>query len=226
MSARPRGTFITFEGLEGTGKSTQVARLARRLRRAGLDVVVTREPGGTRLGRRLRSALLRPGAQAPVPAAELLLYVADRIQHACEVVDPALARGAVVLCDRYIDATVAYQGYGRGLDLALIRRLHALAALDRRPDRTVWIDLDPAAALRRARRRDRTRPAAAREDRFERERLAFHRRVRRGYLCLARTEPRRICRIGGDAAAAVVERRVLRALAALLPAAAAEVGSC
>jgi len=218
MSARRRGLLITFEGLEGTGKSTQLSRLARRLGRAGLDVVVTREPGGTALGRRLRVSLLRASARPPVPAAELLLYVADRVQHLVEVVEPALARGAIVLCDRYADATLAYQGHGRGLDLDWIRRLHADPPLDRRPDRTLWIDLDPAVALARARRRERATRSARRDDRFERECLAFHRRVRRGYLTLARAEPRRVVRIRGDAAPDVVERRVLRALAPLLPA--------
>jgi dTMP kinase len=212
-----RAAFVTFEGIEGTGKTTQIARLARRLKRAGREVVLTREPGGTGLGRRLRRALLQPDADPISAPAELLLYVGDRAQHLAEVVEPALARGAVVLCDRYVDATLAYQGYGRGLDLQWIRALHWSAPLDRRPDRTILIDLEAKAALARARKRNRARGLTNKEGRFERERLAFHRRVRAGYLKLARVEPARIRLVDGRGEPGRVEERVLAALAGLFP---------
>lgn len=182
----PRGRLVTFEGIEGSGKTTQLVRLADRLRAEGAEVVVTREPGGTPLGKRLRSLLLDPHAPRLDPPAELLLYAADRAQHLEEVVLPALAEGSLVLCDRFLDATLAYQGHARGLGPERILALHRAPPLDLRPDRTFLFDLDPEIALSRARaRRDA-------EDRFEREDLAFHRAVREGYLALARDEPGRI----------------------------------
>ena len=158
-----RGRFITFEGVEGSGKTTQLEGLAERLRRGGADVVVTREPGGTTLGRELRALVLRPSAEPMSPVAELLLYATDRAQHLTEIVEPALERGTIVLCDRYKDATLAYQGYGRELDLERIRELHRRPPLDRMPDRTVLLVLDPAVALAGApgsARRRSARPGA------------------------------------------------------------------
>lgn len=210
------GLFLTFEGIEGSGKSTQVARLAARLRQAGLRVVATREPGGTDLGRGLRSLLLRPATTAMSPLAELLLYVADRAEHLASVVRPALERGDVVLCDRYLDATLAYQGHGRGLDPAAIRDLHRTPPLDLRPHRTLLLDLEPAAGVDRARRRDRG-TAAREEGRFEAEAQPFHERVRRGYLELARAEPERFRVLPADADADAVERAVWTAVADLFP---------
>jgi dTMP kinase len=209
------GRFVTFEGIEGTGKSTQLVRLARRWTELGADVVATREPGGTELGRRLRGLLLRPAERPPCPEAELLAYVADRAQHLVEVIEPALARGAIVLCDRYADATLAYQGYGRGMDLRWIRELHRRPPLDRVPDRTVLLDLDPETALERARRRDFER--ASGEGRFEQESLDFHRRVREGYLDLAAAAPQRIRLVDAAGDEDAVARRVVLALDDLLP---------
>ena len=211
------GRFITFEGIEGSGKSTQIARLAERLRRGKIDVVETREPGGTELGRALRPLLLRPTAEPMGPAAELLLYVADRAQHLEKVVEPALKRGELVLCDRYVDTTLAYQGRGRGLDIEWIRALHARAPLDRVPDRTVLLDLDPTLALDRARRRDLDRGRTESEGRFEQERIEFHLRVREGYLALASAAPDRIRVIDAEGPAEEIEQRVVDALADLLP---------
>lgn len=213
-----RGLFITFEGIEGTGKSTQIDRLATRLERGGVEVVCTREPGGTSLGRRLRAALLDPDGTAMDPLAEMLLYAADRAQHIREIIRPAVNRGAVVLSDRYLDATLAYQGYGRRLGTAVVLAIHAHAPLDLRPDRTVLLDLDPEPSVSRARRRNLERGVADTEGRFEDEDLAFHRRVREGYLELARQEPERyrVIRAEGDPDA--VERLVGQALADLLPA--------
>lgn len=216
MAAR-RGVFVTLEGIEGSGKSLQIERLAAWLRARGETAVVTREPGGTPLGRRLRSLLLEAGAGAVRPETELFLYVADRVQHLLEVIDPALARGEVVLCDRFVDATLAYQGYGRRLPLELVLALHSHPPLDRRPDRTVLLDLDPKTGLERARRRNRERGVARREGRFELEGLDFHRRVRDGYLALATTFPERIRVVPAGGSAEEVEARVLEAVRDLFP---------
>ncbi len=212
------GLFITFEGIEGSGKSTQIARLGRRLEDAGVEVVCTREPGGTSLGRRLRAALLDPQGSAMDPLAEMLLYAADRAQHVCEVIRPGVKRGAVVLSDRYLDATLAYQGYGRQLGTAVVLDIHTHPPLDLRPDRTVLLDLDPETGVSRARRRNAELGVAETEGRFEDEELEFHRRVRDGYLALARNEPRRYRVVPADGDTDEVEGRVGQALAELLSA--------
>lgn len=212
-----RGRFITFEGVEGSGKTTQIALLAERLRSAGFDPVVTREPGGTPTGVRLRALLLEEGGAPISPIVELLLYTADRAQHLTAIVEPALARGAVVLCDRYLDATLAYQGHGRGLPLRFILDLHRHPPLDRRPDRTLLLDQDPAQALARARRRNRDDEGSRSEGRMEREDLAFHRRVRDGYLALAAAEPDRFRVIPASGTPEEIEACVQNALSDLLP---------
>ena len=193
-AAGARGGFLlTFEGVEGSGKSTQQALLARRLRGAGHTVLEVREPGGTPLGESLRPLLLHAPGVAPAPPAELFLYLASRAQLAAEVIGPALAAGRMVLCDRFVDSTAAYQGYGRGLDLELIARLNRLATAGVWPDLTVLMDLDPAAGLARLAGRMGAGAGGGADglDRFEREALAFHRRVRDGYLALAGAEPNR-----------------------------------
>ena len=187
------GVFITFEGTEGTGKTTQVRLLAADLRAMGRRVLVSREPGGTAFGRTLRGLLLDPAGATIAPWAELFLYLADRAQHTREVIAPALERGEVVLCDRFQDATVAYQGHGRGLDATFIGEAGSRAAGGLVPDLTFLLDFDEVAdGLVRARRRQQDDGTAGLEDRFEREELAFHRRVRDGYRALAAAEPRRI----------------------------------
>lgn len=183
--------FITLEGIEGSGKTTQIQTIGQWMTAAGRDCLTTREPGGTPIGGQIRSVLLHPDNGDLAPAAELLLYVADRVQHLETVVRPALAAGRVVVCDRYFDATMVYQGYARGLDKEMIRRLHQLACKALMPDLTLLLDLDPEAGLARAWRRIRTDALHAQESRFEKERLAFHQRVRAGYLDLARREPQR-----------------------------------
>jgi len=219
MSGAPaRSRFITFEGIEGTGKSTQIERLARALERAGESVLVTREPGGTALGRRLRAVLLEPAERPMHPWVELLLYTADRAQHLSEVVLPARERGTVVLCDRYLDASLAYQGHARGLGFEAVLALHRSAPLDTRPDRTLLLDMDAAAGLERARRRNAASAGHRSEGRFEAEELAFHERVREGYLELARRESRRIVRIDAAAGPDAVGRAVIEALRDLFPA--------
>ena len=196
--------FITLEGIEGSGKTTQMATIARWLNRAGHDPVLTREPGGGPIGGQIRSILLHPDNAAIAPMTELLLYVADRVQHLAETIRPALAAGRPVVCDRYFDATLVYQGYARGVDKAMIRRLHRLACDGLMPDLTLLLDLDPAAGLQRAWRRIDGDAAHARESRFEKEQLAFHQRVRAGYLDLARQEPGRFAVIDADADAQTV----------------------
>jgi dTMP kinase len=180
----PRAPLITFEGVEGAGKTTLAQHLADWLRAQGVSVRLTREPGGSPLGEHLRPLLLHE----PLDAwAELFLFLADRRQHTLQVILPALEQGAWVLCDRYADSTLVYQGYGRGLDIALIRRLNALATGDLTPDLTVLIDLPVEDALARANA----------PNRFEAETLAFHTRIREGYLQLARAEPRRFLVLDG-----------------------------
>jgi len=180
----PRAPLITFEGVEGAGKTTLAQHLADWLRAQGVPVRLTREPGGSPLGEHLRPLLLHE----PLDAwAELFLFLADRRQHTLQVILPALEQGAWVLCDRYADSTLVYQGYGRGLDTALIRRLNALATGDLTPDLTVLIDLPVEDALARANA----------PNRFEAETLAFHTRIREGYLQLACAEPRRFLVLDG-----------------------------
>jgi dTMP kinase len=174
------GLFIVFEGPEGSGKTTQLQRLYRRLRRAGVPVTRTREPGGTRLGERLRT-LLKTAAESPVAEAELFLFLAARAQLVNTVIRPALAAGRVVLCDRYSPSTFAYQAYGRGLPLDRVADADRLATGGLWPDLVILLDLPAEAGLAR-----RGRP-----DRFEAEDLEFHRRVRAGYLELARSAPER-----------------------------------
>lgn len=203
---RKRGLFVTFEGIEGSGKSTQLRILAARLRRLGVPLLVTRQPGGTKTGARLRCLLLHAGAVDP--RAELLLMFADRRQHLTESIEPALAAGTLVLCDRYTDASRAYQGAGRKLGEALVDLLHAsFCGLE--PDRTYLFDCPPRTGLARV--------AASRgeKDRIEREALAFHRRVRAAYLARARREPRRFRVLDGTRPVAELAAEVAADLDAL-----------
>jgi dTMP kinase len=177
-----RGLLVTLEGGEGAGKSTQIARLAQRARGRGLEVLTCREPGGTPLGERLREALFGLDA-APTALAELLTFSAARAELVATVIRPALDRGELVLCDRFTDSTVAYQGYGRGLELATIEAVNAAATGGLTPDLRLLLDLDPAAG--------RARGAAGGTDYLERETLAFHERVRAGFHALAAREPAR-----------------------------------
>jgi dTMP kinase len=211
-----KGLFITFEGTEGTGKSTQLRLLADDLRAAGRRVMTSREPGGTSFGRTLRSMLLDPAGGNIVPLAELFLYLADRAQHAREVIVPALGRGEWVICDRFADATVAYQGYGRGLDTAFIRDASDRAACGLVPDVTLLLDLeDVSEGIARARRRQQGDGTGGVEDRFEREELAFHRRVRDGYRALAAAEPGRFRLLQAGLPAESLHRLILDEIARL-----------
>jgi dTMP kinase len=198
--------FVTFEGIEGSGKSTQIGRLAAALRDRGRRVTTTREPGGTPAGEWIRRLLTDPAAPPISPATELMLYLADRAQHLHDVIRPALAAGDIVLCDRFSDSTLAYQGYGRAGDLERVRILDAVTRDGCGPDLTFLLDCEVATGLERAARR----PAQAmREDRFEREPEAFHRRVRAGFLELARREPSRFVTLDAAESADAVAAHVL-----------------
>ncbi len=186
MSAK--GTFITFEGGEGCGKSTHIKLLTSRLEELGYTVCQVREPGGTASGERIREILLDPSLSDMEPLTELLLYEAARAQIVTEVISPALQDGQVVLCDRFIDSTVAYQGYGRGLDVALIEELNAATIVDCVPDRTILLQLDAQAGLQRA--IEQTGEAHA--DRIEAAGADFHERVHAGFDELAAQDPQRI----------------------------------
>ena len=183
--------FITIEGIEGSGKTTQIKYLVEYFESQGKQCVTTREPGGTAIGNKIRSILLDPESKDIEPTAELLLYMADRAQHINSVVKPALAAGRIVLCDRYFDATVVYQGFARGLDIDIITRLHAILFDDLKPDHTLLLDLAPGVGLARAWKQLNSGQRANGESRFEEETLAFHEKVRNGYLELARREPDR-----------------------------------
>ena len=205
------GIFITFEGIEGSGKTTQIALLTKHLVDRGHQVVKTREPGGCEIADQIRAILLDPRNSALESTAELLLYAAARAQHVNEVIRPALAAGQLVLCDRYIDATLSYQGRGRQLDVALIEQLNRVAAGETRPQLTILIDLPVETGLARALARESAAQDSS-EGRFERERVDFHQRVRDGYLALAAQEPERFVLIEGtlsiEAMAAVIAHRV------------------
>jgi dTMP kinase len=194
-----RGKFITFEGLDGSGKSTQVEKLARSLRAHGLSVTVTREPGGTSAGEKIREVLLHSGTSGLSPFAEMALMFASRAQHIHEVILPALADGRIVLCDRFTDSTEAYQGGGRKLGVKAVLRLHEILCGNLQPDLTILLDNEVAFSVERARRRNlrhkggRTEKVSVKdENRFEQESRAFFGRVRYAYLAIAARVPHRV----------------------------------
>lgn len=191
------GYFITFEGVEGCGKTTQIRLLAEHLVSLGYKVVLTREPGGCPIADKIRSILLDADNKAMVPLAELLLYAAARAQHVSEIVAPAIQSGCIVLCDRFTDATIAYQSAGRGIDISTIRTLNQLACQSIKPDTTILIDCDAATGVKRARSRIDA-STGPREERFELEEIEFHQRVRDGYLVLSCQEPDRFMLIDGS----------------------------
>ncbi|HSK48089.1 MAG TPA: dTMP kinase [Coriobacteriia bacterium] len=198
------GVFITFEGGEGSGKSTQIGQLARRLEGAGLSVRCLREPGDTRSGEAIRAILLDPSSEGLDARAELLLYEAARAQLVAEVIEPALEAGEVVLCDRFYDSSTAYQGFGRQLPLDEVRALNMAATGGLVPDRTLLLDLDPAEGVERA-----THGGA---DRLEGEDASFHRRVREGFLAIASQEPQRVRVVDASGPIDEVAGRVAAAL--------------
>lgn len=204
-----RGTFIAFEGIEGCGKSTQMRLLRDHLAKAGVLVVVAHEPGGTAVGDRIRGILLDASLDGMTDHAEMLLFAASRAQLIREVIRPALADGAYVLCDRYVYSSLAYQGHARGLGRDLVARANQPATEGLLPDRVVLLDLPPEAALRRA-------LARSAPDRIEGEALAFHAAVRAGFVAEAELDPDRFLLVDADGGAAAVHGRVLAGLAPLL----------
>jgi dTMP kinase len=216
------GRFVVFEGVEGSGKSTQIQSLVQWVEQTGWQswmqkhflpavspLLLTREPGGTVLGQQLRSLLLDSALTATEglsDRAELLLYAADRTQHVQKVLSPAIAQGMLVLCDRYTDSTVAYQGYGRGFDLALIHQLNRIATGGLVSDLTFWLDLDVQQGLQRARQRQ---PAPLDgKDRMEAAELSFHQRVQQGFRAIAQAEPQRVVRIDASGSEAQVAQQI------------------
>jgi dTMP kinase len=183
--------FITFEGVEGSGKTTQIRRLKRYLVQRGIRCKVTREPGGCTISEKVRKILLNPDHSGMTPLSELFLYEAGRAQHVKEVIGPLLKKGVTVLCDRFSDSSIAYQGYGRKLDLGLVKSLNRLSSQGIKPDITFLLDCPSDTGLKRAVQRNRVQRKES-EERFEREKIQFHHRVRRGYLSLAKKEPHRV----------------------------------
>ena len=198
-----RGKFITLEGIEGAGKSTVARLVCESLRARGIMVLATREPGGTPLAERVRQVVLERGTEAVSPVTETLLMFAARALHVDNVIRPALARGEWVVCDRFTDATRAYQGCGRGVDAALIESLAQAVHADLKPDLTLLLDLPVATGLARARAR-----SGAASDRFEAETVSFFERVRAGYLALAAREPGRFRRIDAAQGLEEVEHQI------------------
>lgn len=204
------GHFLTFEGIDGCGKTTQLRLLAQYLRERGRVVVETVEPGGTEIGRQIRRILLDPANTAIQPRTELLLYFASRAQNVDEVIRPALDAGSVVLCDRFTDSTLVYQGCGRGLEASVVLDLDRIACQGLRPSTTVLIDIDLEASLSRAKRRNERFGQS--ESRIDDETAAFHEDVRKGYLALAAAEPARFIVIDGRASIGDVARNIREAL--------------
>ncbi len=200
--------FITLEGIEGSGKTSQIPEIVAFFREKGRTCIATREPGGTGIGKKIRSILLDPESRGLVSMAELLLYNADRVQHIDSVIRPHLEKGDIVLCDRFFDATLVYQGYARGLDLEMIRRLHLLTCGNMKPDLTLLLDLDPEIGLKRAWSDIDNGDRTGDESRFEEEKLDFHVRVRNGYLELAEIEPERFVIIDAAGERKQVSRRI------------------
>ena len=214
-----RGKFITFEGLDGTGKSTQMRKLAAALRAVGHKVVETREPGGTPTGEKIRRVLLDSATEGLSPFAEMALMFASRAQHIAEVIQPALERGQIVLCDRFTDSTEAYQGGGRKLGSEAVLELHRVLCGDLQPDMTILLDSDPAMSVGRARRRNRRASHGkiahkhhSDENRFEQQNRAFFARVREGYLAIAAREPQRVAVVDASGTPARTHGRIMEAL--------------
>ncbi len=203
--------LITLEGIEGSGKTTQIEYMAAYFRETGHDCVITKEPGGTGIGEKIRAILLNPENHKMDPLAELLLYAADRAQHVHEIIIPMQRAGKIVVCDRFHDSTTVYQGFARGLDMGLIQRLNALVMGDVSPDVTFVLDLPVELGLKRAWKQIQNGSRNEAETRFENEKRQFHEKVRNGYLTLALREPDRFCVVDAAKApdqvrAAIVER--------------------
>lgn len=200
--------FITFEGPDGTGKTTQIARLADALTDRGLDVIRTREPGGTRISDQIRALLLDPAHTEMTDPAEVLLYAASRAQHVHELILPALAAGKLVLCDRFIDASMAYQAYGLGIDPEIVRQVNAYASGGLQPDRTYMLDLSVEQSMARLQARAQGSEAAA-IDRIEGKQAAYHQRVRDGFRRIAEQDGKRVLVVDASESAERIHSRIL-----------------
>jgi len=215
-----RGKFITFEGLDGTGKSTQMRKLVAVLQEAGHKVVETREPGGTPTAEKIRKVVLDSGTDELSPMAEMALMFASRAQHIAEVIEPGLAAGAIVLCDRFTDSTEAYQGSGRRLGSEAVRELHRVLCGDLQPDLTILMDSNPHASVNRARRRNRRASKTSSrnhdENRFEQETRSFFARVRDGYLAIAKREPARVVIVDARGTPGQTHEKILEVLSGKL----------
>jgi dTMP kinase len=211
-----RGKFITFEGLDGTGKSTQMRRLAAELRASGHKVIETREPGGTPTGEKMRKVLLDSGTAGLAPLAEMALMFASRAQHIAEVIEPGLAAGSIVLCDRFTDSTEAYQGGGRRLGSQVVRELHRVLCGNLQPDLTILLDSNPGASVSRARRRNKRTSRAGHhahdENRFEQEPRGFFARVSDGYAAIAKRESGRVVMVDARGTPGQTHQKIMEAL--------------
>ena len=206
-----RGFFITFEGLDGSGKTTQINRLAARLKKHGPSALITRQPGGTKTGDRIRALVLDSRSKDLAPLCEMALMFADRAQAIAEVIKPALAAGKIVLCDRFTDSTEAYQGGGRELGAEVVLELHRLVCSDLQPDLTLLLlpGLEPSLARARRRNQRTAKKSSGDENRFEQEQDAFYRRVRQKYLEIAAREPGRVVLIEGDHSIKEVHKQIV-----------------
>ncbi len=216
MTPRP-GRFITFEGPDGCGKSTQLALLAKALRRRAIEVVTTREPGGTPIGGRIRSILLDSRTSGLTPLAEMALMFSDRAQHIEQVILPAIKQGSYVLCDRYTDSSEAYQGHGRGLGSETVLAMHKLLCRDLWPDLTILLQTELEASIDRARHRNQQQRDHRDEDRFEQEGLEFHRRVAEGFSQIARRDPQRVKVVPASGTVDTTHKKIMRILEERFP---------
>jgi dTMP kinase len=206
MKQVPAGLLVTFEGIEGSGKSTQIGLTRAYLEEQGYPCLVTKEPGGSPLGEEIRGFLLDREDLKMDPLTELFLIEADRAEHVAEIIRPAMDQGRIILCDRYTDATVAYQGYARGLDIAAITQLNHWVTGGLTPQRTIVLDCPVEVGMARAKG----------EDRFEREDKRFHERVREGYLRIAQQEPQRVTVVSGEGEKSVIQKEILKIIRPLL----------
>ncbi|MCX6339296.1 MAG: dTMP kinase [Candidatus Aureabacteria bacterium] len=211
-----RGKFITIEGPEGCGKTTQSNILVQHIKEQGYEVILTREPGGTRIGEVIRALVLDAKYEEMVPLTELLLMAASRSQHVLEKIRPGLKEGKMVICSRFSDATIAYQGCGRGFDIDLLKRINRIATGGLAPDLTLVIDIDVTTGLRRAFGVEKAEARSGEGDRLESEDIGFHERVRQGYLDLAHKEPERVKVIGGSGTIDEVSAAIRKAVDAVV----------
>ncbi len=201
--------FISMCGVEGAGKTTQIQNLASYLKQKGKEVVVTREPGGTQIGKRIRRILLDPKSRNLDPKAELFLYAADRVQHIQELILPSLKQHKIVITDRFVDSTTVYQGFGRGLNMDLVEKINTMVLNGLKPDITFLLDLDPKDGLRRTQKQLHKGERMNNESRFEMENLRFHEKIRQGFLILAKKEPDRFFIVDASKPEAKVRDQIL-----------------